>query len=456
MKNGLRGVVIGAGDRGANAYVPYLLRHPEEGRIVAVAEPDAARRAAFAGRFGLPPAAQFDDWRDLLAGPQRADFAVVATPDADHFEPARLAMQEGYHVLLEKPMAVSEEECRELVRVAAECRRVLQVCHVLRYAPFYRRIKDIIASGALGDLVTIQHSENVSYFHYAHSYCRGSWRNVAESSPMILAKSCHDLDLLCWFADSEPARLSSLARPSELREENAPEGAPLHCSEGCVHAPVCPYDAVASYREVEPLMLDVGSTRRPFWLGPAARAFVRIRRRLLRNASPGLESRLRWRGWPTSVITNDLSSEGLATALSSTRYGRCVYRIGDNDQVSSQNVIVLFRNGVNATFTMHGSSHREGRETRIDGTRGSLQGGFYNVERRLELTDHKTGRRRSIRFPASISQHGGGDHRLFAGFLAAARGEAAALTSAEEALMSHLMAFAADRAQRDGTVEDFP
>jgi hypothetical protein len=156
-----------------------------------------------------------------------------------------------------------------------------------------------------------------------------------------------------------------------------------------------------------------------------------------------------------SVITDDTSPEGVERALRTTTYGRCVYRVGDNDQPSSQQVGILFENGVNASFTMHSTSHREGRETRIDGTRGSIVAGFYNLENTVLVHDHKTGSVRSVELPAAAGSHGGSDPKLFRAFLAAVRGEAPPITSAVESLWSHRMAFAADRAARDGVVVEW-
>ena len=452
----MRGVVIGAGDRGTNAYARYLLRRPQEGRIVAVAEPDPARRAAFARDFGLAEDEVFADDQALLERPALGEFAIVATPDPLHVEPAIRAMERGYHVLLEKPMAISEPDCRRLVEASERTGRILQICHVLRYAPLFRALHEVVTSGEIGDLVTIQHSENVSYWHYAHSYCRGHWRNTADSSPMILAKACHDLDVLYWLAGAEPRRLTSLARPTELRPENAPVGAPDFCIEGCPHSESCPYDAVALYRDLVPLLLDLKMTERPRGASGLAQLVHRYRVMIESIGPDVLRRRAVWRRWPVAAITEDLTREGLERALRTTRYGRCVYRVGDNDQVSSQTVNVLFANGVNASFTMHSTSYREGRETRIDGTRGSVVSRFYTLEQWLEVRDHKSGRRRRVRGPVSIDPHGGGDERLFAGFLAAARGEAEPETSARESLWSHLMAFAADRAVREGVVVEFP
>ena len=260
---------------------------------------------------------------------------------------------------------------------------------------------------------------------------------------MILAKSCHDLDLLYWLAGAAPARLTSLEGPTQLIEANAPEGAPEYCIEGCSHSVRCSYDAVAMYRDLSPVLLDLqrGSV-------PAA-DFAKLPEP---SDLPDLPRAHGWKSWPVSVITSDTSPAGVERALRETRYGRCVYRVGDNDQPSSQNVDILFRNGVNASFTMHSTSHREGRETRIDGTRGSLTAGFYAVEQFAWVHDHKSGQRRRVPLEMESGAHGGADPRLFRAFLAAVRGEGEPATSAREALWSHRMAFAADRCARDATV----
>ena len=444
----LEGIVIGAGDRGAGAYAPLLLHEPSLGRIVGVAEPNTARREAFAHRYALRPEQTFASDHDLFAAPRAADFAIVATADDHHVTPALTALEQGYHVLLEKPMATSAQDCRLLVDTAERSGRILQICHVLRYAPFFRALAEVVHGGEIGDVVTIQHAENVSFWHYAHSYCRGRWRNVADSSPMILAKSCHDLDLLYWLAGAEPSDLYSVSRPTELCEANAPEGAPLQCIEGCPHAARCPYDAVALYLDQAPLLRDVAQTRHPRWLGWALRAALVARPLLERLPVRALRRGARWGQWPTNTISDDTSEAGLRRALSEGRYGRCVYRVGDNDQVSSQSVGVRFRNGVNAHFSMHSTSHREGRTIRIDGTRGSIVGAFHSFEQSFDVFDHASGRRRRQRFRAFGSGHGGGDHALFRGFLEAIAGRSEPETSARESMTSHLMAFAADAAAR--------
>ena len=431
------GVVIGAGDRGANAYVPLLLDEPELGRIVGVAERSPNRRKNFADRFGLEASACFSDARGLFSQPRMADFALIATQDDHHVEPALRALESGYHVLLEKPMALNVEDCERLVEASERSGRLLQVCHVLRYATLYRRIKEVVDSGEIGDLVTIQHSENVSFWHYAHSYCRGNWRNREASSPMVLAKSCHDLDLIYWLADAPPIELTSIESPTVLCSKNAPVDAPEFCIEGCPHSASCPYDAVSMYRDLTPLLLDIQKKTNHLTEDEAI------------GEPP---TAVGWKSWPVSVMTDDLTPKGVEQALRESRYGRCVYRVGDNDQPASQSVSIQFANGVNANFTMHSTSYREGRETRIDGTAGTLTAGFYNIEQRVVVHDHKTGRQRAIPLDSTAGRHGGADPALFRDFLSAIRGEKLPETTAQQSIWSHRMAFAADLAAREGRV----
>ncbi len=265
--------VVGAGDRGTGyaAYVEYAARQGLPGlRIAAIAESDPGRRTGFAERFGVPEAARFSDWRELFAAPRCAEGVIIATRDDEHVEPALAALRAGYTVLLEKPMALSEADCVRLTEAAERAQLPLLVCHVLRYHPFWKTLRGLVAEGAIGEPVSIRHAENVSYWHMAHSYVRGNWRDAAVS-PMILAKCCHELDLIVWlaraYADGPlgrgsgllPRRVASFGSNLEFRPERAPEGAPARCIEGCPAASRCPYDAVALYLTAKPVFLDAAA-----------------------------------------------------------------------------------------------------------------------------------------------------------------------------------------------------
>ncbi|MGC9356822.1 MAG: Gfo/Idh/MocA family protein, partial [Anaerolineae bacterium] len=216
------------------------MEHPDEIRFAAVAEPHDERRARFAAAHDIPRERRFATWEDLLAGDRRADVAVIATLDQTHTGPALAALEAGYDVLLEKPMATTLADCVRLVQAAERTGRLLQIAHVLRYSPFFAALHEILASGRLGEIVTVEHRENVSYWHMAHSYVRGNWRRTDEASPMILAKCCHDLDILTWNL-GPVRRLSAWGSLKHYREENAPPGAPERCTDGCPAAESCPW-----------------------------------------------------------------------------------------------------------------------------------------------------------------------------------------------------------------------
>ncbi len=450
MSRPLTGIVIGAGDRGYDAYTKALIDDPSLGQIVAVAEPDPTRTARFAHRYGLEASQCHTTWEDLLSLPRLADFALVATGDRHHVEPTLAALAAGYHVLLEKPMALTEEDCRRLVDAADEAGVVLAVCHVYRYSHLFSRLHQIIASGALGEVVAIAQSENVAYWHYAHSYVRGLTRS--SEVPWLLQKSCHDLDLISWMAGAPPRRVSSFLRPTELTDRNAPDGAPEHCIDGCPHAETCPYDAVAMYRELDPVLGDLAMTRRPLGLGPLAAAARRVRPTLAASPIRPVRDAVAWWRWPVAAVTDDHTAAGLDHALRTTRWGRCAYRIGDNDQPSAQSVSIEYENGVQASFLLQSSSYRSMRHVRVDGTRGSAVGELRAVDGDLRVHDHKSGRMRRIEVPVAFDGHGGGERPLFEDFLGAVRDGRTPTSSGRASLDSHRIAFAAMRSAADGVV----
>ena len=256
MKKPITALLLGAGLRGADAYGPYALAHPDQLRFVAVAEPDPARRARFAAAHGIPPERQFVTWQEALGRPlperqKTADVVFNCTQDRMHEASGVAALQAGYDMLLEKPMAHDLAGTVRLVQAAEETGRLLQVCHVLRYSPFFSTVHEIVSSGRLGEVVAVTHRENVAYWHMAHSFVRGNWRNEGLSSPMILSKCCHDLDVLYWNL-GEPVRcLQSFGSLRHFRAGNAPAGAPLRCTDGCPAAEQCPFDARRLYLNMD-------------------------------------------------------------------------------------------------------------------------------------------------------------------------------------------------------------
>jgi predicted dehydrogenase len=454
MPQPLTAILIGAGNRGYEAYGPYALAHPDEIRFVAVGEPNDARRAQFAAAHRIPAERQFRTWEDLLAPGKIADAALVCTLDRLHLEPAVAALEAGYDVLLEKPMATTLADCVQVVQTAERTGRLLQVCHELRYTPFFSQIRDIVSSGRLGRVVTVEHRENVSYWHMAHSYVRGNWRNSRIESPMILAKCCHDLDILFWIL-GPCRRLSSFGSLVHYRPENAPPGAPQRCTDGCPAAESCPWYAPRLYLDIVPL-LHVARQSPALWERLAS-SLILDHPRLAKAAErllPGFAVARDYRGWPISVISEDTSPAARREALENGPYGRCIYHC-DNDVVDHQTVNMEMEDGTSVVLVMHGHSHQEGRTMRYDGSRATLLGYYYTTAYEIQIHDHLTGKVEVIRKPVgaiAAAGHGGADAQLMAGFVRAVHDHAAALTPARDSLESHLMAFAAEEARTSGAI----
>ncbi len=452
----IHAILIGAGQRGADVYGAYALKHPEQIRFVAVAEPNRARREKFTREHNIPEKYSFESWELLLAAGISGEAAVISTQDQQHTAPTAAALNAGYHVLLEKPMATTPEDCRLLVRTSEETGKQLHICHVLRYTKHFRTMKEIVQSGRIGEVINFSHRENVSWWHMAHSFVRGNWRNREESSPMILAKCCHDLDLLVWILGRQCQYLSSMGSLRHFRPENAPPGAPERCLDGCPSSQTCQYYAPFIYIDLIPLWRSIreGASGFPKAVIDAqlgAPAVVETLGKLI----PALKQVSRYEGWPRSVVTSNPTPERLRQALANdSPYGRCVYHC-DNDVVDHQVVSMWFDGDISATLTMHGHAHSESRATRIEGTKGTLLAYFGLGGAWIETIDHLSGKREKLNTSSDpTSGHGGGDARLAAAFIESVRSgnTASALTGAREALESHLMAFAADQARRQSAI----
>jgi predicted dehydrogenase len=451
MPEPIAAVLIGAGQRGAKDYGPYALRHPQKLRFVAVAEPVLERRMQFSQDHHIPPENQFITWEDLLKRPKMGQAALICTQDQMHTQPTIAALDKGYHILLEKPMATTEEECHLLIRTAQEKQRQLQICHVLRYTRHFQFLRELVHSGRLGEIIHVDHKENVSWWHMAHSYVRGNWAIEAEGCPMILAKCCHDFDILLWLLERRCLQLSSVGNLIHFRSEKAPEGAPERCLDGCPVSESCPYYAPFIYIDLIPLWRTIASTSSGLtkWATKAQLQFPR----LLEGAStfiPILRQVSDYRGWPRSILTSDPTPKNLYEALRTGPYGRCVYRCG-NDVVDHQVVMMEFDGGLSVTLTMHGHSHIEGRTTRIEGSLGSLEASFSLGGSWIEISDHTSGY--STRFNTSAdlhSGHSGGDEGLMEAFILSIQEEKMeeASRTTKQALESHVLAFLAEEARK--------
>jgi len=457
MEKPLTAIVIGAGSRGRDAYGSYAVKHSDRIRIVGVAEPIRARREQFAKIHNLPADACYKTWEDILARPKFADAAIITTQDDMHTQPALLAMERGYDVLLEKPMSNKLEECVQLVKKSEETGKHLQICHVLRYTDFYATVYNVIHSGKIGELINIECKENVSYWHFAHSYVRGLWRNSDESSPLILAKCCHDLDLLYWMVGVLPKKINAFGSLSHYRAENAPPDAPKRCLDGCPYAETCIYYAPFLYIDVIPL-LRIGADSDVRLIRFFSNLAIHHKRifKAFSYLIPMLKQVVDWREWPVSVITDDLTYEGKMKALREGPWGRCVYYC-DNNQPDHMVTSIEFENGVTASLTVHGHSAFEGRSIRVDGSKGTLIGDFLHSGEVLYFYDKLTGKKEKI-YSARLFEHesighGGGDWKLMDAFVNLLRKNISnPLTSARASLESHIMAFAAEKSRVEGKV----
>jgi predicted dehydrogenase len=406
-------LIVGAGSRGST-FADWVRRHPEEARVVAVAEPRAVYRDRLGDEHGVPAEHRYAGWREAAAAGRLADAVVIATLDREHTEPAVEFAAQGYAMLIEKPLAPTEEECVRIATAVEEAGVVAGVAHVLRYTPYTRLLKGLLDAGAIGDIVNVEHLEPVGFWHQAHSYVRGNWRREEETGPMLLAKCCHDLDWLGYVIGDRCAAVSSFGGLSVFRESERPAGAGDRCT-ACGIEPECPYSAKKIY------------------LGMAERGET---------------------GWPVNVVAWPPTPDNVTRALEEGPYGRCVWAC-DNDVVDHQVVNLQYAQGVTASLTMTAFTRMRDRETRIFGSRGELVGNGTGVEiydfLTRRTTRHEVGTDSDGAIPTG---HGGGDDAVMADFIAAAAAGDPALvpTSPAETLESHRIAFAAETARREGRV----
>jgi predicted dehydrogenase len=405
-------VVLGAGGRGRHTVGGYAKQHPYNLKIVAVAEPDAERRKCYAEEHDIPPERCYASWEDLLAQPQLAPALFNTTMDQMHFASTMPALAKGYHVFVEKPLTTDPVECVQVVDSAKVRKRILQCGYTLRYTPFFRTIKDLVSKGALGDLLTVQHSEHVAYWHMAHSFVRGNWGNSQRcGSPMILAKCCHDLDILRWIVGRKPVRVASFGGLTHFAPTRKPAGAPARCTDGCPVEHDCPYSALKLYLTAQPT-------------------------------------------WIAGTICLDQSFESRRKALQTGPYGRCVYQT-DNNVVDHQVIILEFEGDLTLTFAMQGHSHDNVRTMRYSGTNATIRA--HAGLNQIDVHYYNSGTTDRITPGTPEGGHSGGDPAMIREFLDAVRRDdpAAVTASGTESVDSHLLAFAAEKARLENTVVDF-
>ncbi|WP_269939934.1 Gfo/Idh/MocA family protein [Arthrobacter sp. HY1533] len=407
----IRLAVVGAGMRG-HAYASEAALLPGV-EVVAVAEnsPTALRR--FAELF--PDAQVFDDWQDLAAQPQLADAVIVSLPDHLHRDASVTFAEAGYDILLEKPIATSPEDCDDIEAAANANGVSVTVCHVLRYTTYTQKLQQLLADGAIGDIMQIEHLEPVGHHHFAHSFVRGNWARSKTAHSLLLAKSCHDIDWLLHIMGRPVERVSSFGSLGYFRKESQPEGASDRCFT-CPVASSCAFDAVRFYRSG------------------------------LNNPGSAEEYNAR-------VMAGEVTPEAIDKALETGPWGRCVY-LCDNDVVDHQSVQMEFSEGRLASFTLTAFAEGSNRKTRLFGTAGQITGDGRMISvydfRTLKTTVYDTD---ELGFDAAAG-HGGGDRGLMRAFIAALREASpeAMSSSINASMASHRVVFAAEEARLNGTV----
>lgn len=411
MKQKVTAALIGAGNRG-NVYSRYAKVCPEKFAVVAVAEPDEKRRAKFCKEYGIAPENAFSTWEELLERQKLADAAMICTNDM-HTQSATRAMERGYHVLLEKPMANHADECIQIGEAAEKSGLVLSVCHVLRYTPFYSAVKKLIDEKAVGEPLVFRQTENVGYWHQAHSFVRGNWSNSETNGSMILQKCCHDMDIISWILGRRCLKVSSFGGLAHFKPENAPKGAPKRCTDGCMYEKSCPYYAPRFYLEHPKAVTD---------------GFV-------------------------DVLTTDSSEEGILRALKEGPYGRCVYHCG-NDVVDHQVVDMEFEGSVLGSLVMAAFTNDCHRSLHILCTNGEIKGDMEKEELYYQIFGQPEPVKAELAKPDSRDgfHHSGGDFCMIRDFVEAVQNNDSALnrSTARQSLQSHLMCFAAEESRLHG------
>ena len=404
--------LIGYGQRG-KFYLDTLNKY-DDVEIVAVCDMNNEKLAIAAEKYNLKEERLFSSDKEFFAKGKLADALIIATMDEYHYDQAIKGLKTGYDLILEKPVAQSEKQSKEIARLAHKYNRQVYVCHVLRYAPLYTTIKRMIDDGKVGSVISISATEHVGWWHQAHSFVRGNWRRSEDTNPMIVAKCCHDLDLFVWLTGKDCKSVSSYGSLNYFKSENAPEGCGDYCFE-CKYKSECKYNAIKFYTTYPAFAFASG----------------------------------RYLGDPDDkqAIEKEFSTKV-------NPYARCVFKC-DNDVVDNQVVNVLFDDNTTAQLTMTAFCEGGIRTIWVHGTEGEISasmldnvihyqkfGKIYGVEPEdIKVTVGET-----------FGGHGGGDEKMVDDIVHALRGDSGALglTSIDRSIMSHLMGFAAEKSRLEG------
>lgn len=396
-------VAIGAGNR-TNKYLKYVKQHPDKAKLVGVVELNEIRRNKIAEKFCLEPSACFTDYHDFFRSSLKVDAVMICTPENMHYEPCMMAIEAGYHVLLEKPIAQTPEECIAIGEAARRKNVIVTVCHVLRYHPYFIKLKELACSGELGNIISINHRTAVGVDRAAHSFVRGPWRKESETNPMLISKCCHDIDFLLWLTKTRCRKLTSFGSLRWFKSTNAPEGSAHRCID-CQVESQCPFSAVDLYR---------------------------IRHDWIANFDV-----------PQGKNIDEVIEEELEQGL----YGRCIYHC-DNDVVDHQIVSMEMESEVTINFSMDIFTLEDHRATQICLTEGEIEGD----ETQIKVRRFRGGEETIYDFSDIKHKpfHAGADLDLMADFIEAIQTEGKYLrTSIDLSVESHRICFEAERSRKE-------
>lgn len=400
--------ILGFGGRGS-LYTELFAKNGAN--LAAVCETRTDRLEKAVNLYGLPTEKTFLASGDFFAAGKLADLCIIATQDSQHVEHASAALELGYDLLLEKPIAVKLDDCRAIYEKAKRLKRKVFICHVLRYSPFFRIIKDELDSGEYGKIATINLTENVAWWHQAHSFVRGDWRTTKEAAPMIVAKCCHDLDIVSWLADSECKAVSSMGSLGFFKPKNAPNGSSDRCLTCAVKAD-CIYNAERFY--------------------------------ITERVEKGITK------WPVSALCEKPTRERVLDALKKGPYGRCAFKC-DNDVVDRQVVNMEFAEGLTAHLTMTAFADECYREIHVHCESGEIFGNMLDNILTCNIFGKKSKKIDVKVFEEGEYGHGGGDYLLVKDIIAVYSGQIGqALTSIENSMQSHSIGFAAEKSRLNG------
>jgi len=420
-------VMVGAGDR-ADVYANVAITNPEKLKIVGIVDPNPVRNKLMQEKYGVCDENCYSSVEEFVKREKFADCVINGTMDQDHVKTSIPVLKKGYDLLLEKPFAVSEQEVKDLCEAADKYGSRVVICHVLRYTEFYKAIKNHILNGDIGDVISIEQCEHVNYHHMAVSYVRGKWRSEKVCfAPMLLAKSCHDIDIMMWMMKpTQPKSVVSFGSDFQFGKARKPEQAGTRCMVDCKMKDRCIFDAEANY---------------------------------LMNP--------RWEQYAWNYLEGkcEINAENMEKSLKTDNpYGKCVWDFERDGNVDHQNVIINFENGAVGTFTMTGGAAKSERNIHIVGTKGEIKGTFedskYVVRKMapneatpyteefydLNVIGDKTGEK---------GAHGGGDVNLMTDFLEYLNGEkpSVSCTLLSDSTTSHLVVFKAEKSRKNGTIE---